>query len=206
MFLVKYLFIFMIFIFSYELSAKDIQEWVTPTFKTDKGIAKSFVLTRKYTYVEYSYNDFYTTNIDKRIYYKTPEDIVKARFKAMQLLNYSWWLDCLDKPSLKIALDKYKEEGMTKKYWITNWKQQFVNSKIKLIKKIEIDGYVIITYKVFSQSNVDLTNGFELPIVLKNEGKEKGWKVTLDFRENPIVMFSPWVSGKNKEVIETTYF
>ena len=206
MFLVKYLFIFMIFIFSYELSAKDIQEWVTPTFKTDKGITKNFALIRKYTYVEYSYNDFYTTNIDKRIHYKTPEDIVKARFTAMRSLNYSWWLDCLDKPSLKVALDKYKEEGMTKKYWITNWKQQFVNSKIKLIKKIEIDGYVIITYKVFSQSNIDLTNGFELPIVLKNEGNEKGWKVTLDFIKNPIVMFSPWVSGKNKEVIETTYF
>lgn len=177
------------------------EEWVWPTYETERVVEnKTVILKEKYNYVQSQVVDAaYLKYVSKRkSSYTSPEAAVIARFSAIQTLDFDWWLDSLDDDSKKLAKQKYNSEGLDKKYWQNLWKKQFIGNYIKLNKRIQTGDFVIYTYKIYSKQKKDISGGFEFPLVLKKSNGK--WKISLSLRGDPLVVFSPWVSGRNTEV------
>jgi len=177
-------------------------EWVWPTYETDDGVKKkTVVLKEKYNYVQSRVSDdAYIKYVSKsNSSYASPESAVIARFSAIQALDFEWWFDSMDDVSKALAKNKYSKDKLDKRYWQDLWKKQFIGNYIKVNKRIQTGNFVIYTYKIFSKNKKDISGGFEFPLVLKKI--QNKWKVSLDLRADPLVVFSPWVSGNHMEVV-----
>jgi hypothetical protein len=183
--------------------AKSVQ-WNKPTFPAEKSKEKKLVITENYNYKEIIYKEGqYVQQADKTIKNDTADNGFIIRMSAILNKDFEWWLNTWDEQSRKEVLERDTKQGHDKSYWVDQWNHQFSDVKIKPIRKIQFSDnkYVIITYKIFTKDNKDISAGFELPMVLKNINGS--WFNTADLKSDPIVMFSPWVSGNN---IERTIF
>lgn len=177
-------------------------EWVWPTFKATEAEKGVVDIKSTYKYREQVASDNTYLPVLKKAYAldKNPENSLISRLSAVRRADYDLWLKMWTPDSRKLALGFYKSKGLDKDYWTQIWERQFARSKIQLIRKVEYAQYVIFTYKVFSETGKDIGNGLEFPIVFKRDD-DLGWGVTLDLRDNPLVIYSPWVEGISQKIV-----
>ena len=176
------------------------QMWVTPTFETGQPLEKSITIETKFDYHVYSpKKGTERVNLVRRKYagYETAHKAFIARLSAVSSLDYEWWLDTWEANSRQLALDYYSGQGLNKDYWLETWKNGFVGRKIKIKQMIDYQGYMIVVYNVATKDGYD--DYLDMPAVLKKSGDD--WLVSLDLRKNPLLYYSPWVEGKEREVI-----
>jgi hypothetical protein len=176
------------------------QMWVTPTFETGQPVEKSISIETKYDYQLYApKKGFERVNLVRRKYagYETAHKAFIARLSAVSSLNYEWWLDTWDPSSKQLALDYYDTKGLNKDYWLKTWKTGYVGRKIKIKHMVDYQDYVILVYNVATKDGKD--GYLDLPVVFKKSGDE--WLVSLGIRQSPLLYFSPWVNGNEREVV-----
>lgn len=181
--------------------AQTLEEmWVTPTFDTGQPVEKSITIETKFDYHLYEpKKGFEKVNLVRRKYagYDSAQKAFVARMSAVTSLNYEWWLDTWDSSSKELALDYYGRKGLNKDHWLKTWKEKFVGRKITLKHMVDYEDYRIVVYNV---ANKNGTPGFlDLPVVFKKSGED--WLVSLGIRQSPLLHFSPWVEGKEVEVM-----
>tara|TARA_R110002167_G_scaffold93835_4_gene251130 strand:- start:3367 stop:3984 length:618 start_codon:yes stop_codon:yes gene_type:complete len=174
--------------------------WVKPTFAASIPLQKNLKIESSFEYHLYKPNNATEkVRLVRRKYASNDnaELALSSRMSAIASLDYSWWLDTWTTDSKTLALDYYASKGLDKAYWLAEWKEQFVGRNITLRYKVEYGDYVVMIY------NVAQPNGkpsyLDLPLVFT---KEQGdWLVSLELRANPLIHFSPWISGKDKELV-----
>jgi hypothetical protein len=174
--------------------------WVKPTFATSEPIQKILKIESKFDYHLYkptSANEKVRLVRRKYSSFDSAEQSLTSRLSAIASLDYPWWLDTWSNESKTLALNYYEQKGLDQAHWLSEWKQQFVGRTITLKYKVEYRNYIVMIY------NVAQPNGkpgyLDLPLVLSKEKDD--WLVSLDLRANPLLHFSPWVSGKDKETV-----
>lgn len=198
------LFFVVLLVFSCQLSSAETltleQMWVTPTFETSQPVEKSITIETKFDYHLYApKKGFERVNLVRRKHagYETAHKAFIARLSAVSSLNYEWWLDTWDASSKQLALDYYGSKGLDKDYWLKTWKNGFVGRKIKIKHMVDYQDYMILVYNVATKDGKD--GYLDLPVVLKKSGDE--WLVSLGIRQSPLLYFSPWVDGREREIV-----
>lgn len=176
------------------------QMWVTPTFETGQPVEKSITIETKFDYHLYEpKKGFEKVNLVRRKYagYESAREAFVARMSAVTSLDYEWWLDTWEANSKELALEYFGSKGLNKDYWLKTWKEKFVGRKITLKQLIDYEGYTIFVYNV---ANKNGTPGYlDVPVVFEQSGND--WLVSLNIRQSPLLHFSPWVEGKDTEVM-----
>jgi hypothetical protein len=176
------------------------QMWVTPTFETGQPAGKSIIIETKFDYHLYEpKKGFEKVNLVRRKHagLESARKAFVARMSAVTSLDYEWWLDTWEVNSKELALEYYQRKGLDKDYWLKTWKEKFVGRKIILKQLIDYEGYTIFVYNV---ANKNGTPGYlDVPVVFEQSGDD--WLVSLDIRQSPLLHFSPWVEGRDTEVM-----
>lgn len=174
--------------------------WVKPTFPASDPVQKTLTIESRFDYHLYKPKSAQEkVRLVRRKYssFENAEQSLISRMSAIASLDYPWWLETWSTESKKLALDYYAEKGFDQAHWLNEWKQQFVGRKITLRYKVEYSNYVVMIY------NVAEPNGragyLDLPLVFLKEKDD--WLVSLDLRANPLLHFSPWISGRDKESV-----
>jgi hypothetical protein len=174
--------------------------WAQPTFAVSEP-TKSVVIVEKVFHYQLAIpkkgHDKVRLVQKKYASVDTAIDAFVSRFSAINTLDYDWWLTTWAQSSKELALDYYKSKGLDKNYWLNAWKKQFIGRKITFKQKVIYQDYVIFIY------NVAAPNGqpgvYDLPIVFRQQNNQ--WAVSLDIRQDPILRYSPWVEGLDREVV-----
>lgn len=143
-----------------------------------------FTVENYYTFPVYSYDkelldiDFEDSN------YSTPEDAFSSFVNSMSKLNKEWFLNSWDKGSKNQIIEEF-DEGIT----FSSWQRAFSDSDIKIIKRIDIDKFIIMQALVDNGENVFVLSHR----LIYEEGR---WVVTRKYLDHPVVLY--YLAGKER--------
>lgn len=170
-------------------------EWVWPTLPTSKAVVKQYEVVQQFDYKEYSATS--TKIVDLQAENRgaiTPESLFAARFSAIKALDYQSWWNTWSPESVAIVEDYYHKKGYDEAFWLNNWRGQYANANFKLVRKIEYQDFVFLTYKTLYGAEQKSVLDVEYPMVFKPQGTMQ-WGVSMVLRASPLIVHSPWVAG-----------
>lgn len=168
-------------------------DWVWPTSPTSEPIERKFEITEKYKYTVEKVIKKLPIDLKAQKDNKTFEGLLRKRFDAIKRADYKTWLHTWTAKSQLDVLALNQQRKYTEGTWVKGWEEQFSLADFYIVKKVEYQKYIIVTYETGYKSKLPQENGFELPIVLIKD-EAGNWGVSSALKANPLLIYSPWVN------------
>jgi hypothetical protein len=117
----------------------------------------------------------------------TPEAAAIAQLNSMYLGDYEAWLNGWSKTSQESMTKRNKELGRDGEFWKQAWKKVMAGKTAELVTRCETGEYVIIHYRLFSESApAAAEEEVAGTVVVKNENGV--WLATQELAADPVLL------------------
>src|SRR5215216_2015915 len=84
--------------------------------------------------------------------YDAPESAAISGISAMASKDFSWYRQTWTQASQRMMEDRDKSLNRAQSFWVELWEKTFKNKRIELTHRIETGDYVLIVYRLVTES------------------------------------------------------
>ena len=156
-----------------------------PGFEMTRPVLNKVVVENEYQFLVREYTPPVQVKVVRRedASYASPEMSAIAGISAMVGRDFGWFRSTWDQASQTAMAERDAQMNQDAAFWIRSWERTFANRHVELTTRIETGDYVLIAYRVVSETEkpVELVAAFK--------SVNGSWLATQELSQDPVLLY-----------------